>query len=100
MPPPPQVLTLADHGSSAMPDALEDAFTTLDWLWADLQGIDRRLVMGRLGWSWVAPGGLVRQGGLGPGQGCHHGGKEGAGEAIAAHGAASAKERYDVVGAS
>mgnify|MGYP007126474938 CR=1 FL=1 len=48
VPPPPQVLTLADHGSSAMLGALEEAFSMLDQLRADLRGPDRRRASGRL----------------------------------------------------
>ena len=49
MPLSPQVLTLADHGSSAMPDTLEDAFAVLDRLQAELQGADLGMETGRLG---------------------------------------------------
>nr|XP_020181401.1 atherin-like [Aegilops tauschii subsp. strangulata] len=41
VPHPPQALVLADHGPSARPGALEEAYTVLDQLWTDLQGINR-----------------------------------------------------------
>nr|XP_020147014.1 uncharacterized abhydrolase domain-containing protein DDB_G0269086-like [Aegilops tauschii subsp. strangulata] len=49
VPPPPQAARHADHGSSAMPGALEEAFFVLDWLQADLGGADRCIAADRLG---------------------------------------------------
>lgn len=49
MPPPPQALVLADHGSRAGPDTLEEAYAELDQLRTNLQGADRCVALGRLG---------------------------------------------------
>nr|XP_020172859.1 translation initiation factor IF-2-like [Aegilops tauschii subsp. strangulata] len=99
VPPPPQVLTLADHGSSAMPDALEEAFAALDRLRTNLQGTDRRVVTGRLGLvsGWLQADSSVRTAWSQAEASVVEGGKED-GEATTAHDAAltdaaSAKER-------
>nr|XP_020191478.1 MAP7 domain-containing protein 1-like [Aegilops tauschii subsp. strangulata] len=47
-PSPPPTTTPAGRGSSAMPGALEEALSALDWLRDDLRGPDRRKASGRL----------------------------------------------------